>query len=43
MVNSTYFTYDGVYSGTYNLTIAEFRGASPESVEENEAFSPSLS
>lgn len=43
MVNSTYFTYDGVFSGRYGLQIAEFTGLTPESVEENEAFSPSLS
>ena len=43
MVNSTYFTYDGVFSGRYGLQIADFTGWIPESVEENEAFSPSLS
>lgn len=43
MVNSTYFTYDGIFSGTLGLQIAEFTGLVPESVEENEAFSPNLS
>ena len=43
MINSTYFTYDGVFSGTYGLQMAEFTGFTPESVEENDAFSPSLS
>lgn len=42
MVNSTYFTYDGIFSGRYGLQIAGFTGLVPESVEENEAFSPSL-
>lgn len=39
MVNTTYFTYDGVFSGTYGLQVAEF---DVSSVEENEAFSPNL-
>ena len=43
MINSTYFTYDGVFSGQYGLQIADFTGFTPESVEENDAFSPSLS
>lgn len=43
MINSTYFTYDGVFSGTYGLQIADFTGFVPESVEENDAFSPNLS
>lgn len=43
MVNSTYFTYDGVFSGRYGLQIAEFGGIVAEPLEENEAFSPSLS
>lgn len=42
MVNSTYFTYDGKSSAAYGLMIADFTGLVPESVEENEAFSPSL-
>lgn len=40
LVNATYFTYDGTYSGDYGLQIADFN---VNSVEENEAFSPSLS
>ena len=43
MINSTYFTYDDVFSGIYGLQIADFTGFTPESVEENDAFSPSLS
>jgi phage-related protein len=43
MVYSTYFTYDGVFSAQYGLQIAEFNGLVPQSVEENEAFSPTLS
>lgn len=42
MVNATYFTYDGVSSATYGLQIAAFTELTPESVEENEAFSPTL-
>lgn len=42
MINSSHFTYDGVFSGTYGLQIAEFGGIRAESVEENEAFSPTL-
>lgn len=42
MVNATYFTYDGIFSGRYGLQIASFTGLVPESVEENDAFSPNL-
>lgn len=42
MVNATHFMYDGVSSEEYGIQIAEFTGLTPESVEENEAFSPSL-
>ena len=42
MINSTYFTYDGVFSGEYGLQIADFTGFTPEPVEENDAFSPNL-
>lgn len=40
MITAIYFTYDGVFSGTYGLQIADFDS---NNVGENEAFSPSLS
>lgn len=39
MFNATHFTYDGVFSGTYGLLIADFDDSS---VVETSAFSPSL-
>lgn len=40
MIHSAYFSYDGVFSGDYGLQVMEF---DPSTIEENEAFSPSLS
>lgn len=39
MFNATYFTYDGVFSGTYGLILADFNN---EAVVETTAFSPIL-
>lgn len=39
MFNATYFTYDGVYSGAYNLKIASFDS---ETVEDTAVFAPTL-
>lgn len=40
MFNATYFTYDGVFSGTYGLIMADFDDSA---VVETPAFSPTLS
>lgn len=39
MFNATYFTYDGRYSGSYNLRIATFN---VEAIETTSAFAPTL-
>lgn len=39
MFNAMYFTYDGVYSGTYGLAIADFND---DTITETQAFSPTL-
>ena len=39
MFNAMYFTYDGVYSGTYGLTIADFND---DAITETQVFSPTL-
>lgn len=39
MFNATYFTYDGVYSGSYGLQIASFNS---DTVEDTAVFAPTL-
>ena len=41
-VAASFFAYDGIASSTFGLQIASFTGLTPESVEETEAFTPTL-